>query len=1369
MRIAVLGPVTVDGETGTLAPRERVILAALSVRWGEAIRAEVLAHALWVDSPPASWLKVVQGCVVRLRKVLGPDSIDTRPQGYALTLSSDEIDTYRFERLVGRASELMMLGESDRAGYILDEALSLWRGRALVELEEWQPGRVEAERLEELRRDAEELRLDAALQEGHWRQALAEAKTRVTEAPLREHRWTLLALAQYQAGRQGDALRTLHRARTLLAEELGLDPGPDIVALEDAILRQDPSLIPSAAPQTNSMCPYLGLVPYDLGDSDAFFGREEEVSECLRRLTETGALAVMGPSGSGKSSLVRAGVAAALERDNRRVVVITPGAHPMDALTGLQQNHPPVLMVDQCEEAVTLCRDSDEQARFFTALSSQAEHGQLVVALRADRLGELSAHPQFARIVEQSLYLLKAMDDNDLRSAIEGPARQTGLLLEPGLVDLLVRDVEGEPGALPLLSHALRQTWERREGRTMTVDGYQASGGIRGAVAKSAEEVYEAATPEKRPILRDLLLRLVAPSPEGDPVRSRVPRRVAASDPAHEQMIEELVAARLVTSDEDAVELAHEAIARAWPRLREWLDDDVEGQRIWRHLSAAADAWESMGRPDSELYRGIRLARAMEWRHSSRPDLNPSEIAFLDASWGAAEESRVQKENASRIRRLVIGTVGILAVVAVGLGVFALSERQGNQSQARIVRAADLAAAAIEQIEKDPELSILLAMEAVRTTRTVDGTVLEVSEDALHRAVLAQRLMGRVDHNGQGIAHFSPDGRSFVTSAMDSSTIEVWSVDPFQRKLSLVGHTDEVIDAVFNPTGSLIASASAADGTVRVWDSTTGELETTFEVDGASPAIPVFSNDGARIAATDFNGPIWVWDLNGRSVMELDPPEGTLFPLNLEFSPDDLLLAVTRNVDLETEETGPMIFDLATGELVQTLEGHEGDVTDIGFTPDGNRVVTSGRDGAVRVWELESGEVTGTFLGHADSVQDLEISEDGSVVASSGAVDVMVWDLETLETTAAVYGHRGTVDGIDLSPDGDLLLTASSADGTTRLWDLTQYWSHEVVGLPGPAPARPGGITFSPDGGILAASRDVDLISLWDTSTWDEIESLHSPNQRMAFVPDGSILAAAGSGGVDMHKLSGERTFAEIGTGTFANDVAFGPDGLLVTATADGVHIWRPPSYEFGELISSDNAIDVAIEGEGRFVASAHQDDVENYWVEIRRVDGGDLLATLSEGNDPITALAFDGTGERLLSGGLDTTGTIWDATDFTPLHQLEGHTAAVHAAATDPTRSQVATASLDGTIRIWDTETGMLRLTLPAPGALTDVTFSPNGRHVAAISPEGFVTVYTLHLDELLEVAQSRLTRGWTKAECFEYLQTDECPQTEDGSFNSR
>ena len=267
------------------------------------------------------------------------------------------------------------------------------------------------------------------------------------------------------------------------------------------------------------------------------------------------------------------------------------------------------------------------------------------IALRADRLGELSAHPDFARLVEPGLHLLSAMSEGDLRAAIEGPARQVGLLLEPGLVDLLVREVEGEPGALPLLSHALHETWQRREGRTLTVAGYQRTGGIRGSVAQSAEEVYDRVPVEQQPLLRDLLLRLVTPTPEGEPVRSRVPRRTVATDVEHERIVELLVRARLVTSDNDTVELAHESLARAWPRLRTWLDDDVEGQRILRHLSLTADAWDGMGRPDSELYRGVRLAQALEWQHRADPDLTPAERAFLDTS---AERERAEAATAEQ-------------------------------------------------------------------------------------------------------------------------------------------------------------------------------------------------------------------------------------------------------------------------------------------------------------------------------------------------------------------------------------------------------------------------------------------------------------------------------------------------------------------------------------------------------------------------------------------------------------------------------------------------------------------------------------------------------------------------------------------------
>ena len=718
-RIGVLGPLTVDGVEGRLPPREQVVLAALTVRRGEVVSAETLADAWWGEQTPPTWSKALQGCLVQLRKVLGAGAIETRPHGYCLVVPADEVDACRFERQVARARELLTLGEADRAAYVVDEALGLWRGPALVDLDRWEAGRVEAARLQGLRLDAEELRLDATIRAGRFREVLGEAQTRVAEEPLREERWRLLALSEYQAGRQGDALRALHRARGVLAEELGLDPGPDLVTLEEAILRQDPSLVAAQLPEPSPVCPYLGLVAYDIGDADAFFGRDAAVSDCLRRMADAGVLAVVGPSGSGKSSVVRAGIAAALERDGRRVVVITPGARPMDVLPARPASNPaPVLVVDQSEEAVTLCTDADERSAFFAALAEHAARAPLVVALRADRLGELSTHPAFARIVERGLFLLQGMGEVDLRAAIEGPARQAGLRLEPGLVDLLVRDVEGEPGALPLLSHALRQTWQRREGRTLTVAGYQASGGIRGAVAQSAEQLYEQAPPEQRPLLRDLLLRLVAPSPDGEPVRSRVPRRVVAADTEHEQIIEQLIRARLVTSHQDAVELAHEALARAWPRLRAWLDDDVEGQRMWRHLAVAAASWEAMGRPDSELYRGVRLDRAVEWRGQAGPDLNTAEREFLDASRRAAD---VQRRDARRRRRTLTAVLAVAAAVAAILGSVAAFQADRATSERDRALAAEAEAQVGALVNRslalrstDRAAAALLAVEAHR-------------------------------------------------------------------------------------------------------------------------------------------------------------------------------------------------------------------------------------------------------------------------------------------------------------------------------------------------------------------------------------------------------------------------------------------------------------------------------------------------------------------------------------------------------------------------------------------------------------------------------------------------------------------------------
>ncbi len=295
-----------------------MVLSALVVRAGDPISTEALADALWGDDPPASWAKVVHGCIARLRKRLGAAAIESGTAGYRLAVNEAEVDNRRFERLFERATAILRDGDPQRASYLVHEALELWRGRALVDLEEWEPGRVEAARLEGLRMDAEELFVEAETRAGHARDVLERARALVAQAPFRERRWALLATALHQAGRQAEALDALKRARAMLVGELGLDPGRELTDLEQQLLRHDPSLDPVVGREISVACPYRGLLPYDADDADSFFGRETDVAACLRRLRDVGVLAVVGPSGIGKSSLVRAGVVPALVRGGDR-------------------------------------------------------------------------------------------------------------------------------------------------------------------------------------------------------------------------------------------------------------------------------------------------------------------------------------------------------------------------------------------------------------------------------------------------------------------------------------------------------------------------------------------------------------------------------------------------------------------------------------------------------------------------------------------------------------------------------------------------------------------------------------------------------------------------------------------------------------------------------------------------------------------------------------------------------------------------------------------------------------------------------------------------------------------------------------------
>jgi WD40 repeat protein/DNA-binding SARP family transcriptional activator len=1369
--IAVLGPLAVDGDATGLGPRDRVVLAALAVRSGDVLTAEQLADALWAEDPPASWSKVVQGCVVRLRKVLGAEAIETSPQGYRL-VPADDVDSQVFERLIGRCRELLTLGEPDRASYAIGEALRLWRGRPLVDLDGWDTGRIEGERLAELHLDAEELRLEAALEGGHYRDVLAEAQARVAEAPARERRWALLALAQYQAGRQDEALGTMRRVRRFLGEELGLDPGTDLLALEQSILRQDPSLMTGAAlPAPSASCPYQGLVPYDVGDAEAFFGRAAEVAESLRRLSDTGVLVVVGPSGSGKSSLVRAGVTAALKRHGRQVLVITPGRRPMDALTALPETGPrPVLVVDQCEEAVALCEDAAERASFFAALAEHARRAPLVVAMRADRMGALSAHPEFARLVERGLYLLGAMGEASLRAAIQAPAHQAGLLLEAGLVDLLVREVEGEPGALPLLSHALHRTWERREGRTLTVAGYQETGGIRGAVAQSAEELYERVPAGQRPLLRDLLLRLVAPSSDGEAVRSRVPRRLVAADDEHDELVELLVDARLVTSDDGVVELAHEALARAWPRLRDWLADDTEGQRIMRHVAVAAEAWDALGRPHSELYRGARLAQALDWREQTSPSLNPTERQFLDTSGAEAADEllaaqqRAEREAAAgrRTRRLATVLAGVLVLALLAAGLAVRYQRDAAARADDAAAASTLADAnrlsALSTSVGSLDLSLLLAAEAAQvadTSETRDRLLAALVEH--RRAIRVVPLPGEALHlklGDHGRRLFAAIGPRVVTWAVGSA-----------------GRATAVADWYFpgdmdaSPTGDLVAIKGQRDADNR-WPSVgvytaAGEQRWMFEGDllGTWPLDVAFAPDGRSLRlAAEASGEVSVreFDLTSGKVRTIR--HGLLREsdrdnsVDAAFADDGSAVAVWTK-SRHSSHRRAVVVDLVTGSRT-ALRLEAPSAESLGFVPLSNGAAQLWADGVVTLYDGR-GRSAQVLDAHQGAVRDILIDADGGWAATGGDDGaVVLWDVNSATGLWArresLAGHDGAVIGVELAPDGGTLVS-SATDQSAIVWDVTADAGFGTA-LPGlgkrwisnrPDVISPGRLVVAPTrllsrsdyGAMVPTSESADVAATFlDPRTGLVIDQVHVgltldgtlSGSSVAVSPDRRMVAVTYGHATAVLDTNTREVLARVELGEFVWGAGWTKDGTKLLIGAEGA---EPNPYDGGLVIvdpatwrevrrvplgGAVQVIERSPDGDVLAVANASgpsDDTTPELWI----LDAAtfETRQTLLLGDDDFAFdLSFSPDGRWLAAAGSLGMLTVYDTSTWQAAHvPVKVHDQFAQQVEWMSDSSTVVTSGADGMVSLYDARRGQVRgVRLPGSAGQKNVSYLAQG-----------------------------------------------------------
>lgn len=651
------------------------------------VTTEQLVEQLFAGDVSRSAVNAVHAAVSRLRRVLHAGAggqLVTRPGGYVLEVESDQLDSAKFEELLERGRRLLAAGDPVAASATLREALGLWRGPALADVAPLECVEPEIRRLEELRLLALTGRIDADLALDRHAELIGELESLIDANPLRERLRAQLMLALYRCGRQAEALTVYRDTSRLLRTELGLTPNQELRQLERMVLRQDAALSPARADLRQTrvgdgvVCPFKGLAFFDGPDADYYCGRDRIVSEVVARLAESTLVGILGPSGIGKSSLLRAGVlpalgAGALPRSGGwRRIVMRPGDHPCDELAraigaggltaALLRLHPGerlVIAIDQLEELFTGRVDDAECAEFLDLLAALARDDErrvfVICVLRADFYGRFHAYERFGELLSHNHLLVAPMDHEELREAIERPAARAGLEVEPALVDALVAEVADEPGGLPLLSTALLELWQGREGRRLRFESYRRTGGIRGAVARMAEAAYGKLSEPERRVARNVMLRLAAAD---EPALAR--RRVSLSELEQvdnaQRVLGTLIDARLLTVGDGAVELCHEALLREWPRYRAWLEEDMIGRRLHAHLIEAAREWELRRRDPAELYRGARLASALEWAAQHRERLTSLEREFIDAGRLASERdaSRQRRQN-RRLRGLLGG------------------------------------------------------------------------------------------------------------------------------------------------------------------------------------------------------------------------------------------------------------------------------------------------------------------------------------------------------------------------------------------------------------------------------------------------------------------------------------------------------------------------------------------------------------------------------------------------------------------------------------------------------------------------------------------------------------------------------------------
>lgn len=1187
--------------------------------------------------------------------------------------------------------------------------------------------------------------------------------------------------------------------------------------------------------------PYKGLRAFEEADAVDFFGREELVEQLVKRLATTRFLAVVGPSGSGKSSVVRAGLLPAIRRgdipasESWVAADMFPGSRPLDGLEAALLRAAPdapaslmdqlerdehglhravlrllpsdgselVLVIDQFEEVFTLVEDERTRTHFLGSLEAAATDPRsrlrIVATLRADFYDRPLMYRGFADLFKSRVEALVPLSAEEIERAISGPAKRVDVSLEPGLVAAMLADVAEEPGALPLMEYALTELFDRRDGRTLFLEAYREIGGVSGALGRRAEELHDELDGDGREAARQLFLRLVALGEGTEDTRRRVPRaEVASLDVDQHSMttvLDTFGASRLLSFDRDGgtgaptIELAHEAILTAWPRLHRWIDAAREELRTERRVAAAAREWTESHRDPSFLLGGSRLEQAETWRAGSGIAITPEEREYLDASREQRDraladerarqvrEEELERRSFRRLRALV-AVLAVAAAVAIGLTVFATRQSSRAASNERTATARELAAASAANVEVDPERSILLALEAIDVTRSVDGTVLPEAENALHQAVIASRLVLTVPDQG-GTLDWSPDGVFVTEGPENAGTIDLRDQTTGESVRSWAGHDSDVNDVEFSPDGSILATAGD-DGLLKMWDPDTGEeiasVSRTTGVVGQS-----FDGDGTLVAAAwPDEGVVQVAEaVTGTVVRRFDGFD--TYVVDTALSPDGRRLAVA-NADVDFVS----VFDVGTGDLVFELPRHTAPADSVAWSPDGRWIATGSADTSVRVWDAATGTLEERLVGHAGVITGVDWSPDSRRIVSGGSDGTArVWELELHPTggTVEVEGRQvyllsgqQTQSAVfaAFSPDGQRVITGDIGIAAVKIWDLSLEGDAEVANIPTVEPAAVD-VAYLPDGKIVASHGD-GSVAVWDVDRPTEPATTLGPvggseepvlliatsleSDLVAFVRNESPVVAVWNAETSTLAFEYDTRGEPITSIDWSGDgryLALGSyDGSLHVLDADdegrSVFVGHEPSHHQIEA--------VAFSPDGRTIAAStfNGEQPDTSRVSIWDWEAGEVVDEI--GVSGVPSMSYDAAGERLALGLFNGKVEIRDAATGDVERSFRAGAVTVMNVVFSPDGELLATSGEDGAVRVFDSraESGAQQLVLRGHGSLVSgLDFGPDGKTLASAGPGGVARVWALDVDQLIAIAHDEVTRGLTDDECRQYLHLED------------